>query len=385
MAFSESLVSKLPGSHENIFSKMSGMANRYNAINMSQGFPGFQTDDYLKELVYKAMKDGYNQYAPLAGIPELREEIVKKIEALHGKKYHPDSEITLTAGASQAIYCAISAFVHPGDEVIVFKPAYDIYEPIVKTNGGIPVHIQLKGKEYTVDWDEVKAKISDKTRMIVINTPHNPSGTILSKADMLQLESLLKNTNIILLSDEVYEHIIFDGKKHQSASAFPELSKRAIVCASFGKTFHNTGWKMGYCVAPDFLMKEIWKFQEIIVFCVNHPIQRAFAEYLKDPETYLSLPKFYQEKRDYFLEQIKDTKFKIIPSAGTYFQLLDYSEITSESDILFAEKLVKEYQLASIPVSVFNINNQDLKQLRFCFAKENETLDKAAEILLKIG
>ena len=385
MAFSESLVSKLPASPENIFSKMSGLANRYNAINMSQGFPGFKSDDRLKELVYKAMKDGYNQYAPLAGIPELREEIVKKIEVLHGKKYHSDSEITLTAGASQAINSAISAFVHPGDEVIIFKPAYDIYEPIVKINGGIPVHIQLKGKEYTVDWNEVKAKISDKTRMIVINTPHNPSGTILSKADMLQLESLLKNTNIILLSDEVYEHIIFDGKKHQSASAFPQLSERAIVCASFGKTFHNTGWKMGYCVAPEVLMKEIWKFHEITVFCVNHPMQRAFAEYLKDPETYLSLPNFYQEKRDYFLEQIKDTRFKIIPSAGTYFQLLDYSEITTESDILFAEKLVKEYQLASIPVSVFNINNQDLKQLRFCFAKENETLDKAAEILLKIG
>ncbi|MDN3595734.1 methionine aminotransferase [Zunongwangia endophytica] len=377
--------SKLPNTPESIFSKMSGMASQYQAINMSQGFPGFKSDDYLKELVFKAMKDGYNQYAPLAGIPELREEIINKIENLHGKKYHVDSEITVTSGASQAIYCGISAFVHPGDEVIIFKPAYDIYEPIVKSNGGIPVPIQLKGKEYQVDWEEVETKISDKTRMIVINSPHNPSGSILSREDMLRLEKLLKNTNIILLSDEVYEHIIFDDRKHQSASAFKDLAERAIVCASFGKTFHNTGWKMGYCVAPEVLMKEIRKIHEITVFCVNHPMQRAFAEYLKNPETYLSLPNFYQQKRDYFLDLIKDTKFKTVPSAGTYFQLVDYSEITSESDILFAAKMVKEYRLASIPVSVFNIDQQDHKQLRFCFAKENETLEKAAEILSKIG
>lgn len=376
--------SKLPKHETSIFSVMGKMARDHGAVNMSQGYPNFETDERLKDLVTKAMKEGYNQYAPLAGIGPLREQIVNKIESLHNKKYDPNKEITVTNGATQALFLAITAFVHPGDEVIVLKPAYDSYEPAIELNGGKPVPVQMKGKDYEVDWNEVKEKITSKTRMIIINTPHNPSGRVFSKEDMQKLENLLHDTNIIVLSDEVYEHIIFDGAKHHSASALPGLSERALVCASFGKTFHNTGWKMGYCVAPSELMTEIWKVMEVNVFCVHHPSQRAFAEYLKDPEHYLQLGQFYQEKRDRFLELIKATGFKAIPAQGTYFQLLDYSEITQESDVDFARRLITEYNLASIPVSVFNKDQKDQKQLRFCFAKTDETLTEAAEILKKV-
>jgi len=380
----KNLPSKLPAGKTSIFSVMSGLARKYNAIDLSQGFPNFETDAQLKDLVYKAMKDGHNQYPPMNGIPELRERIIDKIDNLYGRKYNPESEIIFTNGATQALYCAITALVHPGDEVIVFKPAYDSYEPDIKLAGGKPVFVQLKGKDFKVDWEEVKAKITSKTRMIVINTPHNPTGTILDKHDMLQLEKLLKNTDIILLSDEVYEHLIFDDEEHQSASKFPSLAERAIVCASFGKTFHNTGWKMGYCLAPQVLMKEIIKLHQATVFCVNHPMQRAFAEYLKDPDHYLSLGNFYQEKRDKFLDLMQGSKFKGSPSKGTYFQVMDYSEITDEHDVDFSKRLITEYGLASIPVSVFNIDGKDHKQLRFCFAKTEETLEKAAEILHKL-
>ncbi|MBZ9728200.1 methionine aminotransferase [Salegentibacter sp. JZCK2] len=378
------LPSKLPAGKTSIFSIMSGLARKHDAIDLSQGFPNFETDNHLKELVCEAMKDGYNQYPPMNGIPELREQIVAKIENLYGKKYNEASEIIFTAGATQALYCAISAFVHPGDEVIVFKPAYDSYEPDIKLAGGKPVLIELKGKDFTIDWQEVEEKITAKTRMIIINTPHNPTGTILSKSDMQRLEKLLSNTNIILLSDEVYEHLIFDNEDHQSASKYPGLAERAIVCASFGKTFHNTGWKMGYCIAPEVLMKEIIKFHQATVFCVNHPMQRAFAEYLKKPEHYLQLGDFYQEKRDKFLELMEGSNFKGTPSKGTYFQVMDYSEITDEHDVDFAKRLITEYGLATIPVSVFHKEGKDHKQLRFCFAKTDETLEKAAEILHKL-
>ncbi|MEG9327686.1 methionine aminotransferase [Salinimicrobium catena] len=376
--------SKLPKHQTSIFTVMGKMARDHGAVNMSQGYPNFETDVRLKDLVTKAMKDGYNQYAPLAGIPQLREQIVNKIEALHKKTYDPNKEVTVTDGATQALFLAITAFVQPGDEVIVLKPAYDSYEPAIELNGGKPVLVQMKGKDYEVDWDEVKAKISSKTRMLIINTPHNPSGKVFSKRDMQQLEALLRDTDIILLSDEVYEHIIFDELQHHSASAFPGLAERAVVCASFGKTFHNTGWKMGYCVAPAELMAEIWKVMEVNVFCVHHPTQRAFAEYLKTPDHYLQLGNFYQQKRDRFLELIQDTAFKAIPAQGTYFQLLDYSEITQEHDVDFARRLITEYNLASIPVSVFNKDQLDQKQLRFCFAKTDETLVEAAEILKKV-
>jgi len=376
--------SKLPGTKTSIFSVMSKMANDHDAINLSQGFPNFETDKKLKDLVSQAMMDGYNQYPPDSGIQVLREEIVKKIQHLYDKKYDENDEITITSGATEALYCAITAFIHKGDEVIVLKPAYDTYEPTIKLNGGIPVQIQLKGEDYKVDWEEVKSAITSKTKMIIINTPHNPTGTILSENDMIQLQDLLKNNKIILLSDEVYEHLVFDNEKHYSASKFPELSERAIVCASFGKTFHNTGWKTGYCVAPKKLMKEIRKIHELTVFSVNHPMQRAYATYLKNPDHYLVLSDFYQNKRDLFLNLIRDSKFTYTPSKGTYYQLLNFSGITDENDVHFAERLVKEYGLASIPVSVFNIDQKDNSQLRFCFAKTDETLEKAAEILCKL-
>ncbi len=377
--------SKLPQHKTSIFTVMSQMANEYKAVNLSQGFPNFDTDQHLKDLVCKAMNDGYNQYAPLAGIAQLREQIVEKIEKLHGKRYDKNSEVTVTDGATQALYLAITAFVKPGDEVIVLKPAYDSYEPAVELCGGKPVLIQLKGKDYKIDWQEVEAKINSKTRMLIINTPHNPSGNVFSKEEMQKLEQILDGTDVILLSDEVYEHIVFDDAKHYSASAFHGLAERAIVCASFGKTFHNTGWKMGYCVAPSELMSEMQKVMEVNVFCVHHPTQRAFAEYLQEPKHYLQLGEFYQQKRDKFLELIKDTAFKFTPSKGTYFQLLDYSAISEEADVDFAERLIKEFGLASIPVSAFNKNGLDQRQLRFCFAKTDETLEKAAEILQKVS
>lgn len=376
--------SKLPENKTSIFSVMSQMANDHNAINLSQGFPNFETDEKLKNLVTKAMKDGYNQYPPDAGVLELREEISKKIETLYGKTYHPEREVTVTSGATEALYTAITAFINPGDEVIVFKPAYDSYEPTIKLNGGVPVQIQLKGENYQVDWEEVSQAVSSKTKMIIINTPHNPTGSILDEKDMKELEKILTQTDIILLSDEVYEHLIYDKNEHQSASKFPGLAERSVVCASFGKTFHNTGWKTGYCVAPDHLMQEIRKIHELTVFSVNHPMQVAYADYLKDPKHYLELSGFYQNKRDLFLNLIKDSRFSFTPSSGTYFQLLNFSEITDEKDVDFAERLVKEKGLAAIPVSVFNINKKDNRQLRFCFAKTDETLEKAAEILCKL-
>ncbi|WP_297690770.1 methionine aminotransferase [uncultured Eudoraea sp.] len=376
--------SKLPELPESIFTTMSRLAKEHDAINISQGFPNFEPDPVLIELVAKAMKDGYNQYAPLGGIYPLKEVIAEKISLLYGTNYHPQSEITLTVGATQAIFTAISAMVWPGDEVIVLKPAYDCYEPAIKTNGGIPVLIQLRGKDYAIDWDVFKAHLNDKTRMVIINTPHNPSGMVFSSSDMLQLQSCLKDTNIILLSDEVYEHIVFDSNTHESASKYPDLASRSFVCASFGKTFHATGWKMGYCAAPAELMKEFQKIHEFNVFCVNHPFQRALAEYLKEPARYLDLGRFYQEKRDLFLTAIQNSRFKFTPTQGTYFQLLDFSEISDESDVAFSERLTKEFGIATIPISVFNRDLVDNKQIRICFAKTPETLLKAAEIITAI-
>ncbi|NNE76109.1 MAG: aminotransferase class I/II-fold pyridoxal phosphate-dependent enzyme, partial [Pricia sp.] len=275
-------------------------------------------------------------------------------------------------------------FVHPGDEVIVLKPAYDCYEPAIMINGGIPVYLQLNKKDYRVDWEEFKSKISTKTRMVVINTPHNPSGRIFSKDDMLALQEILRPTNIILVSDEVYEHIVFDGQEHQSASRFDDLASRSFVCASFGKTFHVTGWKMGYCVAPSELMHEFRKTHQFAVFCVDHPVQRAMADYLKNEQNYLGLNTFYQEKRDFFLSGLKGSKFRFTPSQGTYFQLLDYSKITNESDEDLTKRLIINYKLASIPISSFNVGNRNDGVLRFCFAKKAETLEKAIEILHKL-
>lgn len=377
--------SKLPNVGTTIFTIMSQLAHTHNAINLSQGFPNYKSDQKLTELVNKAMNSGYNQYAPMVGNLDLRLAISNKYQLLYNSFYHPEKEITVTAGATQAIYCIISAFVKQNDEVIIFKPAYDCYQPAVEVNGGKTISIQLSAaKNYKPDWNEVASKISSKTKMILINSPHNPSGTIWSKEDMLQLQKLTEGTDIIVLSDEVYEHIVFNGQQHQSACLFNDLKQRSFITASFGKTFHNTGWKIGYTCGPEVLMEEFRKVHQFNVFSVHHPSQKGIADYMQDANTYLGLNDFFQLKRDLFLSLISDSKFKIKPSQGTYFQVLDYSEITNEYDVDFAKRLTTDFGIASIPLSVFNENNQDDKVLRFCFAKTDETLVKAAEILNKI-
>ncbi|MFZ3272777.1 MAG: methionine aminotransferase [Lutibacter sp.] len=382
--FKASVISKLPAVKTSIFSIMSGLAAEENALNLSQGFPNFESDLKLIELVNKAMVNGKNQYAPMPGNLGLREAIAEKMYNLYGIAYNPETEITITAGATQAIFTAIAAVIKKDDEVIIFKPAYDCYEPTIELFGGKAISVQLNPEDFSIDWQKVKGLITDKTKMMIINSPHNPSGRILSKSDMQQLESLLKNTNILLLSDEVYEHIIFDGEKHQSAALFRALAERTFIVASFGKTFHNTGWKVGYCVAPSYLTEEFRKVHQFNVFSVNHPTQVALAEYLKNPNHYLELGGFYQQKRDLFLRLLKNSRFDFIPSKGTYFQLLNFSKITNESDVDFAVKLTKEKKIASIPISVFNEAGLDTKVLRFCFAKTDETLKKAAQILCNI-
>lgn len=376
--------SKLPNVGTTIFTVMSALANKHNALNLSQGFPNFKSDQKLIDLVCHAMNSGHNQYAPMAGSLELRVAITTKFEQLYKTTYNPDSEITVTAGATQAIFTIISTFIKPEDEVILFRPAYDCYEPAIELNGGKPISIQLVAPHYKVDWTEVSKKITSKTKMVIINTPQNPSGTVFSKDDMLKLQDLLKETNIILLSDEVYEHIIFDGEAHQSACLFTDLKARSFIVASFGKTFHNTGWKLGYCCAPKELMAEFQKVHQFNVFCVNHPMQKALADYIQEPNHYLELSTFYQRKRDLFLSLIKDSRFKFIPAQGTYFQVLDYSDITTENDVEFAKRLTIDQKIAAIPLSVFNTGNLDNKVLRFCFAKTDATLKEAAAILNRI-
>ncbi len=377
-------ISKLPSLGTTIFTVMGALASEHNAINLSQGFPNFEPDQQLLDLAKNAMNSDRNQYAPMPGILELRQAISDKFSILYNSTYHPENEITVTAGATQAIYTIISTFIRQDDEVILFCPAYDCYAPAIEVNGGKVLPIQLRGPSYKVDWNEVRQNISSKTKMIIINTPQNPSGTIFSKGDMLKLQELTKNTNIIVLSDEVYEHIIFDGEKHQSVCLFSDLKSRSFIVASFGKTFHVTGWKVGYCCAPKVLMDEFKKVHQFNVFCVNHPMQKAVSDYLKQPSHYLELSDFYQEKRDLFLGFIQGSRFKFTPSQGTYFQGLDYTEITNENDVDFSKRLILEHKIASIPLSVFNSNGQDDSILRFCFAKKNETLKRAAEIVCKI-
>jgi methionine transaminase len=384
MHYPNTLKSKLPKVGTTIFSVMSKLAKDHNAINLSQGFPDFKISPELSELVFENMKKGKNQYAPMPGIPELREELSKKIEKLYSIKYNSDTEITITAGATQAIFTAITAVIEEEDEVIIFTPAYDCYAPAIELNGGKPVFIQLTAPNFIIDWEQVQKMITRKTRMIIINTPHNPSGTILTTQDMLSLEKIVKASNIIVLSDEVYEHIIYDGKEHQSVARYPTLAEHSFAVYSFGKTFHNTGWKMGYCIAPENLMIEFRKVHQFNVFSVNTPMQYALSEYLKNENNYLSLPNFYQEKRDIFCNLLKESRFKITPAGGTYFQLLDYSEITDMKDTEFAIQLTEKNKIASIPVTVFYNTSPESKVLRFCFAKDNETLEKAAEILCQI-
>lgn len=382
--FNGNIISKLPGVETSIFAVMSGLANQHKAINLSQGFPDFPVSEKLIASIHEKMKAGLNQYAPMPGVAAFREQIVAKAYETYGIDYNVENEVTVTAGATQALFTAIAAFIREEDEVIVFEPAYDSYSPAVRLNGGVVKYSQLRLPDYHINWQEVARMITHRTKMIIINTPHNPSGSVLSKEDMLDLQRITKNSDIIILSDEVYEHIIFDEKKHESVCAYPELAERSLVVGSFGKTFHATGWKIGFVMAPENLMKEFRKAHQFNVFAVNTPIQHALSEYMTDPENYLHLGEFYQQKRDFFTERLKDSRFKIIPSYGTYFQLLDYSAISEEKEMDFATRLITEFGLASIPVSAFYQKKDDNKILRFCFAKSEETLEKAAEILCKI-
>ena len=384
MKYPNLITSKLPKVGTTIFTVMSKLATDYNAINLSQGFPDFNCDEELVSLVNKYMLKGFNQYAPMAGLISLREVLAEKTDYMYSAKYDPETEITITAGATQAIFTAISAIIKEGDEVIVFEPAYDCYQPAISLNGGKTIYLQLKAPLYSIDWEEVKKAINYRTKMIIINTPHNPTGSIMTASDMSELEKITSGTEIVILSDEVYEHIIFDDHEHQSVARFPRLAERSFIISSFGKTFHATGWKMGYCVAPKNLMTEFRKVHQFVVFCCNTPMQHALAEYLKNKKNYLNLGSFYQKKRDYFNTSIKDSKFKMAASAGTYFQLLNYSEISDEKDTDFAARLTKELGIASIPISVFYHNLIDNRVVRLCFAKKEETLTKAVEILNNI-
>ena len=372
--------SKLPGVGLSIFAVMTKMAQDYNAINLSQGFPDFNCSDELIALVNKYQQGGFNQYAPMPGVPSLREKITKKVAKLYGRRYDYNDEITITAGATQALFTAITTVIKNGDEVIIIEPAYDSYEPVVRMNGGIPKFVSL-GKDFSFDWQLVKDSISEKTKMIIINSPHNPTGSILTESDIRTLEEITRNTNIVLVSDEVYEHIIFDGKKHFSLSSSEELSERSFVISSFGKTYHTTGWKIGYCVAPKKLTEEFRKIHQFIVYAVNTPLQHAYADFMQNPVHYLTLNNFYQSKRDLLISSLKDSGFIITPTNGTYFQLLDYSEISDKNDMDFAIYLTKEIGVAVIPISPFCTLNKSRKIIRICFAKKDEILLQAAEKL----
>ena len=376
--------SKLPAVGTTIFTVMSQMAAAHNAINLSQGFPDFEIDPKLSELVDFYMRDGKNQYAPMAGLSVLRERIADKINKSYGCKVSADDNVTITAGATEALYAAITALVRPGDEVIVLEPAYDSYVPAIELNGAKPVFVQLNSSDFSIDWNAVETAITAKTRMLIVNSPHNPSGAIIGAQDLTELGRLAKKHNLIVLSDEVYEHIIFDQSDHQSALRNSDLFSCCVAVFSFGKTFHATGWKVGYCVAPDWITKEIRKVHQYLTFSVNTPTQYALADYLAEEAHYLDLGTFYQEKRDLFLDLTKKSRLEPIESKGTYFQLMSYKSVSDKLEVEMAELLAKEHGLASIPISVFYSENIENQVLRFCFAKNNDTLKKAAEILCKI-
>ncbi len=376
--------SKLPNVGTTIFSIMSKMALEHNAINLSQGFPDFPLSAELIDGVHHYMKEGMNQYAPMPGVPVLRQRISEKLNRAYGISVDMDTEITVTSGAIEAINSAMTAVINAGDEVIIMDPAYDAYEPIINVNGAKAIGVSLTQPDYGIDWESVKARVSDKTRMILINSPHNPSGAIITAEDLRQLEALTRGTDILVLSDEVYEHIVFDGQEHQSVLRSPELRQRSIVTYSFGKTFHATGWRIGYMITPPELMAEIRKVHQYNTFTVHTPTQYAIADHLENPVNYESIAAMYQQKRDYFLEQMKDSRFVPVKASGTYFQLMNYSQISDMPDTEMAEWLTKEHGVASIPMSIFYQDRQDNKVLRFCFAKGEETLKAAAEILCKI-
>ena len=376
--------SKLPNTGTTIFTTMSALAKQYNAINLSQGFPDFECSDELKASLTKAVNEGHNQYAPMMGIQPLREIISEKTLKLYRRKYNPETEITVVPGGTIGIFTAITAIVNKGDEVIIIEPAYDSYLPAVEMCGGKAVFSSLVYPDFKIDWEEIRKLINPRTKLLIINSPHNPGTSVITEEDLKILDSLTANTGILIISDEVYEHIIFDGLVHQSIILNDNLAKRSFVVSSLGKTYHVTGWKTGYVLAPEALSKEFRKIYQYNAFCSFAPAQWAFYEMMLKPETYLGVSQFYQNKRDYMAKLLSSSKFKVLHSAGSYFQLLDYSAISDENDFDFAVRLTKEYGVATIPLSSFYHNRKDDKLIRICFAKQDETLEKAAIVLNKV-
>jgi len=384
MHFKAKIHSKMPQQGLSIFAVMTGLANEHGAINLSQGFPDFDCHPELVELVHKYMREGFNQYAPMPGVPVLREALAAKMERDYGVLYNPDTEITITSGATEALYAAITAVVQPGDEVIVFEPYYDVYVPVIQYSGGVPVYVQLKLPDYHIDWQEVKDKLTDKTRAIILNNPHNPGTSVFTEEDIGRLGEIVRGNDLILISDEVYEHIVFDEGRHLSLAAYPHLAERSMVISSFGKTFHTTGWKMGWCAAPQELTAELRKIHQFITYSVNTPIQYAFAEFLERRDLIYGLKDFYQHKRNFFVNLLEATPFKIVPARGTYFQLAEFSAVSDEKELDFVKRLTVEYGVAAIPLSAFYHKNDDHGIIRFCFAKKEETLEQAVERLCRI-
>ena len=378
------LLSKLPSVGLSIFTEMTNLANAHGAINLSQGFPEFDPHPLLQQLVSKHIRDGRNQYAPMQGVLALREKIAQKARDLYGAAYDPATEVTVTAGATEALFAAVSAMIHPGDEVLIVEPAYDCYIPMVTLNGGRPVFVPLHPPSYTVDWDLFRRKITPRTRLAILNFPHNPSGAILEPRDLDTLAQVVRDTPILLLSDEVYEHIVFDGRSHCSLSAHPELRERSFVVSSFAKTYHTTGWKVGYCLAPRRLSVELQKIHQYLVFSVNTPVQYAFAEFMQDTSHAAALAAHYQSLRDLLVGRLADSRFRPLACHGTFFLMLDYAALSDEPDIEFARRLTREHGVAAIPPSVFYHNGSDHRLLRLCFAKTPATLAAAVERLRRI-
>ncbi len=384
MTSTPTLLTKLPKVGTTIFTVMSALATEHKAVNLGQGFPDFNCDPRLVEGVTSAMTQGLNQYPPMTGVPALREAVAAKVQAVYGRHYDPATEITITAGATQAIITAILAVVHPGDEVIVLEPCYDSYIPNIELAGGVTVPVPLTPGSFRPDFDKIAAAITPKTRALLINSPHNPSGMVWTAQEMLQLQNLLAPTDILLISDEVYEHMVFDGVPHESAARYPGLAARAFIVSSFGKTYHVTGWKVGYVAAPASLSAEFRKVHQFNVFTVNTPVQHGLAAYMADPEPYLGLPAFYQRKRDLFRAGLAHTRFKLLPGEGTYFQCVDISDVSDLSEAEFCQWLTRDIGVAAIPLSAFYGDSFDQRVVRFCFAKKDETLNAALERLARL-
>ena len=376
--------SKLPDVGTTIFTVIGQLSAQHNAINLSQGAPNFPCDPQLLAGVTRAMEANHNQYAPMTGLRSLKELIAQKIERLYQARYDADQEVLITASASEGLYSAISGLVHPGDEVIYFEPSFDSYAPIVRLQGAKPVAIKLTVPDFNVNWDEVRAAITPRTRMIIINTPHNPSGQVFSRQDLEQLAALTSNTDIVILSDEVYEHIVFDGERHHGMATHPQLAERSVIVSSFGKTFHVTGWRVGYCVAPAALMEEVCKVHQFLMFSADTPMQYAFADYMANPETYLALGSFYQRKRDLMQQLLAASPFKLLPSGGSFFLLASYAHFSDEADSEMVKRLIADYGVATIPLSAFYTDGTDNKLIRLSFAKDEATLRAGAQALCQV-